>query len=70
MLELCHSERISTLVNVASSALLVNIRVKLNEQSQACLSFAIASEYLTLVNEDKHGSQNIVSRSFNCKRTI
>gem|GEM_PF-4075880 len=27
-----------------------NIRVKLNEQSQACLSYAIASEYLTLVN--------------------
>ena len=27
-----------------------NIRDKLNEQSQACLSYAIASEYLTLVN--------------------
>ncbi len=52
-----------------------NIRVKLNEQSQACLSYAITSDYLTLVNvasstllviEVKHGSQNIVSREFSC----
>ncbi len=27
-----------------------NIRIQLNEQSQACLNYAIASEYLTLVN--------------------
>ncbi len=46
----------------ASSTLLANICVKPSEQSQACLSYAMASKYLTLVNESQDGSQNIVRR--------
>ncbi|SFL51011.1 hypothetical protein SAMN05216357_1269 [Porphyromonadaceae bacterium KH3CP3RA] len=46
----------SSCLSEAGSTLLVNICVKPNEQNQACLSYAMAGKYLTLLNEDYYGA--------------